>query len=206
MPYPFHRDCLAAAAPRSAPGRNGSPQLRPGAARAAASRAPAFHVRLGDSREGPFLRTGDLGFLRDGELYVTGRIKDLILIDGRNIYPQDIERTAERAHPRVCLGGTAALSIDMEGAERVVVLHEVEARSPREIEELAAAMQRRIAAEHDVPVHGMVFIKPRSLPRTSSGKIARRVCRAEYLSGLLPVIGEWRAGAFRWAGAEGRTP
>ncbi len=87
-----------------------------------------FHAYIADTNEGPFLRTGDLGFLQDGELFVTGRLKDLIIIRGRNHYPQDIERTVEQSHPRLLSGNSAAFSVEINGEERLVVAAEVERR------------------------------------------------------------------------------
>ncbi|MEW6737025.1 MAG: beta-ketoacyl synthase N-terminal-like domain-containing protein, partial [Acidobacteriota bacterium] len=88
--------------------------------------ASTFHAYLAETGEGPFLRTGDLGFLRDGELFVTGRLKDLIIIDGRNHYPQDIELTVEKSHPALRPACSAAFSVDIDGQERLFVVVEVE--------------------------------------------------------------------------------
>ena len=84
-----------------------------------------FQAYLADTGEGPFLRTGDMGFFQDGVLFVTGRIKDLIIIRGRNYYPQDIELTVERCHPTIRVGCCAAFSIDVDGKEQLVVLAEI---------------------------------------------------------------------------------
>ncbi len=88
-----------------------------------------FQARLAETGEGPFLRTGDLGFLKDGELFVTGRLKDLIIVAGHNHYPQDIELTVEGSHPSVRPGCCAAFSVDIDGEERLVIVTEVERRS-----------------------------------------------------------------------------
>jgi amino acid adenylation domain-containing protein len=142
--------------------------------------------------EGPYLRTGDLGFLQDGELYVTGRLKDLVIIRGRNHYPQDLELTAERAHPDLRPGNGAAFSVELGGEERLVVVHEVERhrRGGREgLEEAAEAVRRAVAEEHEVMVHEVVLIRAGSLPKTSSGKVQRSLCRSLYLNGELAVVG-----------------
>ncbi|HEY0172458.1 MAG TPA: amino acid adenylation domain-containing protein, partial [Pyrinomonadaceae bacterium] len=156
-----------------------------------AATAETFGARLAGSGEGPFLRTGDLGVLLDGELFVTGRLKDLVIIRGRNYYPQDLERTAEQSHPSVVAGGVAAFSVEAEGGEQLVIVAEAEAA------ELAAeifrAVQQGIALEHELQVHAVVLLRPRTIPKTSSGKIQRRACRAAFLDGGLQVSAEWRA-------------
>ena len=147
-----------------------------------------FHARLAGG-EGPFLRTGDLGLLRGGELYVTGRIKDLIILRGRNHYPQDIELTAERSHPDLRPGGGAAFSVDVMGEERLVVVQEVERRRRSGLEELSEAVRRAVAEEHEVQVHEVVLVRAGTVPKTSSGKVQRRLCREHYLNGELQVLG-----------------
>ncbi|MFL6234775.1 MAG: amino acid adenylation domain-containing protein, partial [Thermoanaerobaculia bacterium] len=147
-----------------------------------------FHAFL-PSGEGPFLRTGDLGFLSGGELYVSGRLKDLIILRGRNHYPQDVELTAERSHPGLLPGGGAAFSVETAGEERLVVVHEVARHRKDGVEEIAEAVRRAVAAEHEVQVHEVVLIRQAGLPKTSSGKVQRRLCRQQYLQDELPVVG-----------------
>ena len=150
--------------------------------------------------DGPFLRTGDLGFLRDGELFVTGRLKDLIIIDGRNHYPQDIEQTVETCHPALRPGCSAAFSIEQGGAERLVVAAEVE-RSfltaqrrgangdpDTEHQAVVAAIRRAVADAHDLRVHAVALLKTGTIPKTSSGKIQRHACRAGFLDGSLETL------------------
>ncbi len=136
-----------------------------------------------------FLRTGDLGFMAAGELYVTGRLKDLIILRGRNLYPQDIELTAERSHPALRAAGGAAFAVEMEAEERLVVVHEVERRSRFETEAVAEALRAAVAEEHGAQVHEVVLIAAGTLPRTTSGKVQRQECRARYLAGGLQAIG-----------------
>ncbi|GAB3488159.1 non-ribosomal peptide synthase/polyketide synthase [Amycolatopsis cihanbeyliensis] len=133
-----------------------------------------------------YLRTGDLGFLLGGELYITGRLKDVLVVRGRNIYPQDVELTVERAHPAVRPGECAAFAVEM-GEERLAVtaeavLDEVE---PAEVIE---AIRRAVLAEHGAPVHTVALLRPRSIPKTSSGKIQRHACRSGLLDGSLKVL------------------
>ncbi|AFY82813.1 condensation domain-containing protein [Oscillatoria acuminata] len=147
-----------------------------------------FQAFLADSGEGPFLRTGDLGFLEDGELYITGRVKDLILIRGRNLYPQDIERATESSHRAFRLTGTAAFTVEVAGEERLVVVQELEFRAKPNLSEAIAAIRQAVAEEFEVQVYGVVLIKPGTIPKTSSGKIQRRACRDRFLNGELQVV------------------
>ncbi|HYG61561.1 MAG TPA: condensation domain-containing protein, partial [Thermoanaerobaculia bacterium] len=158
-----------------------------------------------------FLRTGDLGFLAGGELYVTGRVKDLVIIRGRNHYPQDIELTAERSHPALRPGGGAAFSVEVDGEERLVIVHEVERIWRRDLHGVIEAVRRAVAEEHEVPVHAVALIKPNTLPKTSSGKVRRRSCREDFLAGRLDPLDAWQAGEARpgeapAAGVAPRTP
>jgi amino acid adenylation domain-containing protein len=150
--------------------------------------ARTFGARLA-SGEGPFLRTGDLGFIQDGRLFVTGRLKDLIILRGRNHYPQDLELTAERAHPALRPGCGAAFSVDVDGEESLVVVHEVERHPGADLDEIAGAVRRAVAEEHEVQVRDVVLLRAGTLPKTSSGKVQRHACRAGYLAGGLAVVG-----------------
>ena len=139
---------------------------------------------------GPYLRTGDLGFFDNGELFVTGRLKDLIIIRGRNHYPQDIELSVEKASALVRPGSVAAFSVDVEGRERVVVVAELE-RGKRESDELAdgfESIRRQLAIEHELALEGIVLVRPNSIPKTSSGKIQRHACKRMFLDGTLEVV------------------
>ncbi|AGC43393.1 non-ribosomal peptide synthetase [Myxococcus stipitatus DSM 14675] len=147
-----------------------------------------FRARRGDTGAGAWLRTGDLGFLRDGELFVTGRIKDLIILRGRNLYPQDLERSLEGLHPALRPGCCAAFSVDTGGEERLVLVHEVDPGKLPEPDALVDALRQVLAQKHEVHLHGVALIAPGSIPKTSSGKIQRRACRAMYLGGELEVI------------------
>jgi amino acid adenylation domain-containing protein len=149
-----------------------------------------FRARLegGTSGSGSYLRTGDLGFSIDGELFVTGRIKDLIIVRGVNYYPEDIEGTVHDSHPRLRSGGAAAFCIDAEGEERLVVVQEVDNPKDLPAEEMAADVRRAVADEHELAVHEVVFIAPGTLPKTSSGKVRRRALAASYTDGSLETV------------------
>src|SRR5215210_1630069 len=164
--------------------------------------AELFAARL-EGGEGPFLRTGDLGFVRDGELFVTGRLKDLVILRGRNLYPQDVERTVERSHPALRPGCGAAFSIDAEGEERLVVVQELERGRRDEVEAALEAIRRAVAEEHEAALYDVVLLSVGRLPKTTSGKIQRRACRAGYLAGdLAGVVATARALADREAPGE----
>ncbi|MFY9826635.1 MAG: fatty acyl-AMP ligase, partial [Thermoanaerobaculia bacterium] len=149
-----------------------------------------FKARLaGADGDGPFLRTGDLGFVAGGELYVTGRLKDLIILRGRNHYPQDLERTAEGSHPDLRPGNAAAFAVETGGEERLVIALEVERRRRDGLEEVTEAVRRAVAEEHEVMAWEVVLLRAGSLPKTSSGKVQRGLCRRQYLAGDLAVLG-----------------
>jgi acyl-CoA synthetase (AMP-forming)/AMP-acid ligase II/acyl carrier protein len=150
-----------------------------------------FHARLaGSDDDTRFLRTGDLGFIHDGELFVTSRWKDLIVIRGCNHAPQDIERSVESSHPALRPGCGAAFSVDVDGDEQFVVVHEV-ARHHLDVDtdEVAAAIRRAVVDDHELEVHAVVLLRTGTLPRTSSGKVRRRACRDDFLHGGLQEVG-----------------
>ncbi len=153
-----------------------------------------FHAYLAYTGEGPFLRTGDLGFLKDGELFVTGRLKDLIIIRGRNYYPQDIELTVEKSHTALCAGGGAAFSVEGDGEERLVIVQEVQRTSVLNlnVNEVVTAIRQAVSEQHELPVDAVLLLKTNSIPKTSSGKIQRRACLAGFLANNLNVLGEWQ--------------
>jgi len=152
-----------------------------------------FQARLRDTGEGPFLRTGDLGFLDEGELFVTGRIKDLIIIRGMNCYPQDIERTVQQSHPRLRPDCGAAFAVESKGGTRLIVAQEVERHRHGGLEEICQAIRRAVAAEHDLQVDEILLLKAGSIPKTTSNKIQRNECRKRYLKNELTIVHRWPA-------------
>lgn len=172
--------------------------------------ARTFGVRLSGDGEGSYLRTGDLGFMRGGELYVAGRIKDLIIIRGQNYYPQDIEWTVERSHTVLRPGCCAAFSLDVEGEERLVVAVEAGPRCesvryaaggshgltcagglPFDAEEAISAIRQAVAEHHELQPYAVLLLEAGSIPKTSSGKIQRHACREAFLTGAFNVAAAW---------------
>ncbi len=155
-----------------------------------------FRARVAGEDETTYLRSGDLGVVDDGELYVTGRRKDVIFVAGRNIYPQDIERTVADADPALRPGATAAYGVAGDatghGTEDVVVVQEIARGATGDHAELCEAIRRAVHAEHALPVSRVVLIAPGSIPKTSSGKIQRGATRTALDAGELPVIHDGR--------------
>lgn len=148
-----------------------------------------FQAHLADTQEGPFLRTGDLGMLLEGELFVMGRCKDMLIIRGRNHYPQDIEQTVEQAHALLRPGCCAAFSLDEHDEERLVVVQEVTRHYvSSQKEEVALAVRQAVSSEHELQIYALVLIKSGTLPKTSSGKIQHQACKASFLAGTFEVI------------------
>jgi acyl-CoA synthetase (AMP-forming)/AMP-acid ligase II len=148
--------------------------------------AAVFGGHLADSGEGPYLRTGDLGFIQDGELFLTGRLKDLIVLRGRNHYPQDIEETVQAVHPGLRAGAGAAFEIIREGRPALVVVQEVDRLYRREdLSQVIGDVRQAVAERHEVQVHDVQLLEYGSIPRTSSGKVQRHRCRIGYEQGTL---------------------
>lgn len=156
-----------------------------------------FQALTSDTGRGPFLRTGDLGFLLDGELFVTGRLKDLVIIRGRNYYPNDIEATVQETHPALMSGRGACFSLEADGVEQLAVVQEVdrELLGEDDVDAVIAEIRAAVTAQHDIRAHTVVLMEPLRIPTTSSGKIRRSACRQRYLDGTLEVFAEWHAPA-----------
>lgn len=150
-----------------------------------------FQAYLSEGDEGPFMRTGDLGFFYEDELYITGRLKDLIIIRGRNLYPQDIEATVGHCHHALRPDGGAAFSLQRNGEEQFVVVQEIERQHRQsDLENIFKTIHQAIGEQHEVQPSAIILIKPGTLPKTSSGKVQRHQTRVQYLAGNLEIIGE----------------
>lgn len=140
----------------------------------------------------PSLRTGDLGFLHDGNLFVTGRLKDLIIIRGRNHYPQDIEHTVGECHPALNEGLGAAFSITVDGEEKLAIAYEVKRSALRDldVDDIVTAIRKAVSERHELQTHSVALLKTGSIPKTTSGKIKRRACKRGFLDNSLAIVGE----------------
>ncbi len=149
-----------------------------------------FAARLAGGEAGPFLRSGDLGFIKDGEFYITGRIKNLIISDGKNHYPHDLERTMESAHAAIRPAGCAAFSLNHAESERIVAVAEVghRLRGKEKQQEVIRAIRRAINEQHGLQLADVRLAMPGAIPRTTSGKIRHFLCKQYYLEGTLKEI------------------
>jgi acyl-CoA synthetase (AMP-forming)/AMP-acid ligase II len=154
--------------------------------------AATFGARFDGEPSPAYLRTGDLGFIRDGSLYVTGRSKDLIILAGRNLYPQDIEATAEASHPSLRRGCAAAFSVDGDGREHLVLVQELNYGPRPDLNQVIGAIQKTLATDDGVFADVIAIVEPGSVPKTSSGKIRRKECRGLYLGGQLRELAVWK--------------
>ena len=154
-----------------------------------------FHAYLADTDEGPFLRTGDLGCLKEGQLYITGRAKDLIIIRGLNHYPQDIELAVERCHDAMRPGCGAAFSVEVDGEEELVVVHDIQGKYQRSLDhdEVLSAIRAAVFDEHELRLHAIVLLRPGGVLKTTSGKIQRAGMKSAFLAGELDSVASWTA-------------
>ncbi|MEO1743807.1 MAG: AMP-binding protein [Cyanobacteria bacterium J06629_9] len=150
-----------------------------------------FEAFLADGN-GPYLRTGDLGFCDGQQLYVTGRLKDLIVIRGQNHYPQDIEQTVSQSHPAL-RNVSAAFSTEQKGEEQLVVFQEIKRQSMRSLDPAAifTAVRAAVSQHHGLQIHSLCLLKPGQIPQTTSGKIQRHVCRTAFEGQSIEPIAQW---------------
>jgi len=143
---------------------------------------------LGGTGKGGYLRTGDLGFLDAGQLFITGRLKDLIILNGRNLYPHDLELAVQDAHPALRGDTGVAFSIEMEQAERLVCVHELDREFDGDHEEIATAIRVALAERCDVSVWTVVLVRSGVIPKTSSGKVQRQACKQAFMTRTLASV------------------
>jgi acyl-CoA synthetase (AMP-forming)/AMP-acid ligase II len=157
--------------------------------------AERFAAHTSDGEQ-PYLRTGDLGLLHANELYVTGRLKDLLIVNGRNLYPQDIEESLQDVHPAVAGSRGCAVSVDVDDAERLVLIQAIKTELLGDMScgELAAAVKTAVARGFDIPAPSVVFVNRAGIHLTTSGKVQRASMRDAFLKGeLIDVIHEEHA-------------
>ncbi|HEV2962010.1 MAG TPA: amino acid adenylation domain-containing protein, partial [Candidatus Angelobacter sp.] len=165
-----------------------------------------FAAFIKSSGEGPFLRTGDLGFIHQGEVFVTGRLKDLIIIRGRNHYPQDIETTARLANRMLSGMAVAAFSVTVRTEEKLVIVQEIDPRRSNLFARIIEDIRRSVAEEHEVQPYAIVLLRPSAVPRTSSGKVQRHLCRQTFLESSFKALAEWREASSSRAGNREDAP
>jgi acyl-CoA synthetase (AMP-forming)/AMP-acid ligase II/surfactin synthase thioesterase subunit/acyl carrier protein len=198
---PGHEVCIVAPEERTRLGERevgevwvSGPSVASGYWRRPAEAADVFGAHLAVTGEGPFLRTGDLGFVDGGELFITGRLKDVIIVAGKNYYAEDIERAAERSHPSLRPGCTVACSLEGEGTDRLLVVHEVNGNPGQAgSKEIMAAVRRAVAEEIGLAVQEIVLVPGDAVPKTPSGKVRRAPCREAFLEGSLGCLASWSA-------------
>lgn len=148
-----------------------------------------FQAQLADAPHELYLRTGDLGCLDAGELYITGRLQDLLILRGRNVYPQDLEELAQAAHTRVRPSCVAAFGLELDGEERAVLLAEVDKRGEGfSSDEVIRAIRTHVADGAEVELHTVVLVRQATIPKTTSGKVRRRLCKQMWLAGEFEVV------------------
>ncbi|MCI0474800.1 MAG: AMP-binding protein, partial [Anaerolineales bacterium] len=153
-----------------------------------------FNARITNYDGGPFLRTGDMGFIHKGELYIAGRIKDMIIIQGRNYYPQDIELTVEQCDPALRPSCGAAFATDDGDHEQLIIVQEIkrEQRKSENLRGVANNVRMAVAKSHGLRASAVVLIAPSTIEKTTSGKIQRHAVKESFLHGALEVLYEWR--------------
>ena len=174
------------------PARSGFlPPLSPADIGAVTKSEATFRARLeAETNDRTYLRTGDIGFLHEGELYVSSRLKDLIILRGLNHYPQDIEWTVQSVHPLLRVDNGAAFSVGVDGEEQLCLVQEIE-RTPEadgELNAIVAAIKDALFNEHGVVPYAVTLIHAGSIPKTTSGKIQRNACRKAFLDGSLKTV------------------
>ncbi len=149
-----------------------------------------FQAYLADTGEGPFLRTGDLGFLKDGNLCIAGRLKEIIIIYGRNHYPQDIELTVEQSHPALQPGQGAAFTVDINGEEKLVIIQAIKRSHLKQVDitTVRGDIRQAVMGHHQLQIYKINLVKSGKIPKTSSGKTQRHLCKTQFLNNSLDLL------------------
>ncbi len=168
--------------------------------------AATFRARLADADDAPFLRTGDLGFMHDQQLYITGRIDDLIIVRGLNHHPQDIEATARQSHPLLAPGLGAAFAFEERGAQRLVLVHEVVRDGNADLAPVIDALRAAVTEEHGLALDGVVLIRCGTIAKTSSGKVQRHAIRDAFRADELKPLARYRSPSALAASAVAAPP
>ena len=153
----------------------------------------SFNARLSDTGDGPFLRTDDLGFVNDGQLYVTGRRDDVMIIRGLNRYPHDIEATARNSHPLLDVGYGAAFAADDHGRQRLVLVQETRNDGKTDFDPILDAIRLAVLDEHELTLDTIALVRIGSIPKTSSGKVQRNACREAFVGGTLKTLADYNS-------------
>ncbi len=153
-----------------------------------------FNARINGSIEGPFMKTGDLGFIHNGQLYIAGRIKDMIIIRGMNHFPRDIENTVEHSHPDLQPNACAAFSSEIDNHERLIIIQEIKRTAIRKLDghEVIEAIRSAISAEHEIPVFAIELISPGRMCKTTSGKIQHKKCESMWVDKTIKSVYSWK--------------
>ena len=153
-----------------------------------------FNARINGSKEGPYMKTGDLGFMHNGHLYIAGRIKDVIIIRGMNHFPRDIENTVEHSHPTLQPNACAAFSSEIDNHERLIIIQEIKRTAIRELDgqEVIEAIRSAISAEHEIPVFAIELISPGRMCKTTSGKIQHKKCKSMWIDKAFKSVYSWK--------------
>ena len=153
-----------------------------------------FNAHIAETDAETFLRTGDMGFLDGDELFITGRIKDVIILWGNNHYPHFLEMTVEKSHPALRPAGGAVFGIEVDGEERLVVVQEIESKALKSLdaEDVIGAIRQGLGMHHMLEPHAIALLRPGSTPKTPTGKLQRRACKAKYIAGELNVVAQWQ--------------
>lgn len=154
-----------------------------------------FQAFLNDTQEGPFLRTGDLGFIREGQVFIAGRLKEMMILWGRNHYPHKIEETIENSHAALKANSGAAFSVEVAGEERLVIAHEIKRTFIKKLDcdAVINAMCKAVMENHLAEIYGIILLKPGSLPKTTSGKIQRQLCKTKFLEKHFEPLEFWQS-------------